>query len=84
MFERCTHWLSDMQDNIWEERDWGRTANYIVPDEDDVMQFDDFDVVADMEEENLEQSDFGPVDEPLLAVESGVMLENVFDQFQWP
>jgi hypothetical protein len=33
MFERCIKWLGEMQEDIWEGREWGRTANYIVPPE---------------------------------------------------
>ena len=31
MFVRCERWLEDMQEWIWQLREWGRTANYIVP-----------------------------------------------------
>ena len=31
MFVRCETWLSDMQEEIWSEREWGRTANYVIP-----------------------------------------------------
>jgi hypothetical protein len=31
MFVRCERWLGDMQEWIWQRRQWGRTANYIVP-----------------------------------------------------
>lgn len=31
MFVRCERWLEDMQEWIWQVREWGRTANYIVP-----------------------------------------------------
>src|SRR5579859_2608923 len=34
MFTRCERWLDDMQEWAWQQdgvREWGRTANYIVP-----------------------------------------------------
>jgi hypothetical protein len=31
MFVRCETWLSDMQEEIWSDREWGRTANYVIP-----------------------------------------------------
>jgi len=30
-FARCEVWLGDLQEFVWEDREWGRTANYIVP-----------------------------------------------------
>jgi hypothetical protein len=33
MFLQCEKWLGEMQECIWEGREWGRTANYIVPPE---------------------------------------------------
>lgn len=30
-FARCEVWLGDLQEKVWEDREWGRTANYIVP-----------------------------------------------------
>ena len=30
-FARCEVWLGDLQERVWEDREWGRTANYIVP-----------------------------------------------------
>ena len=32
MFLCCETWLTDMQETIWENRAWGRYANYIVPE----------------------------------------------------
>ena len=31
MFLRCEKWLGEMQEVIWQGREWGRTANYVVP-----------------------------------------------------
>jgi len=31
MFVRCETWLEDMQEVIWQDREWGRTANYTIP-----------------------------------------------------
>jgi hypothetical protein len=30
MFIRCETWLLDMQETNWVDREWGRTANYVV------------------------------------------------------
>ena len=30
MFIRCETWLEDLQETIWVDREWGRTANYTV------------------------------------------------------
>ena len=30
MFVRCETWLVDSQEAIWVDREWGRTANYVV------------------------------------------------------
>src|SRR5208282_999162 len=30
MFVRCETWLVDLQESIWVDREWGRTANYVV------------------------------------------------------
>jgi hypothetical protein len=31
MFKRCDTWLQDLQEVIWEGRNWGRVANYLIP-----------------------------------------------------
>jgi hypothetical protein len=31
MFVRCETWLNNMQEEIWSDREWGRTANYVIP-----------------------------------------------------
>lgn len=30
MFTRCETWLLDMQETNWGDKEWGRTANYVV------------------------------------------------------
>jgi hypothetical protein len=74
MFERCTHWLEEMQEYTWEGREWGRTANYIVPSdrqENMDLDTDDMDPLAHLEED----------DDPTIV---GPDIGNGLDQFQWP
>jgi len=73
MFTRCDVWLSDMQDSIWCNRDFGRTGNYVLDaQENQVVHLRTLEFVSAVEENGNEVE----------AKEDGTVEE--LDQFQWP
>ena len=73
MFERCVRWLGEMQEHLWLGQPWGRSANYIVPEEG--------------EETTVFGDEFSEPDEDMLEVVevvNPVVGGNALDQFQWP
>ena len=92
MFVRCETWLYDMQEVIWKGREWGRTANYVIPLSTEVN--DDQEPVPTVQ---IDQGgvglDAGSVSFPPVApVEDEGMQEILsdmgpfeeLDEFQWP
>jgi len=93
MFIRCEMWLGEMQEVIWEGREWGRTANYIVPRQ---LQQEGQQPVAFQAEGAPQNVPVVPQQEAEQEEENEEMLEvvqpanndqqllNVFEQFLWP
>lgn len=85
MFVRCETWLVDLQEAIWVDREWGRTANYVVnvrPQQENVppvVQQGNEDVAM-----NVIAGAAGPAeDEEMMEVADNGILSGL-EQFQWP
>jgi hypothetical protein len=89
MFSRCDIWLSDMQESIWTNRDFGRTGNYMVSTTSSNVQ-ENLPLISDnLVNDNLNLPNLGMVQFAIAPGEDEVMAEihgdtESLDQFQWP
>ena len=75
-FARCEVWLGDLQEFVWMDKEWGRTANYIIPpprqEEEGVANVA---LVGGEEDEEM-------IDAAIENAENATVGD--LDQFQWP
>jgi hypothetical protein len=77
MFSRCDLWLSDMQDSIWTNRDFGVMGNYImIKTQGSVPTTDAMNPVQNLEVAHNSDESVG-LDETMGDIET-------LNQFQWP
>jgi len=95
MFRRCEKWLTDLQEVIWEGREWGRTANYVVPLDQQVhlplqagpghLQVQPMVMpLAGNQEEANEEDMQDILQVGIIDTGDGQEIGNGLDQFQWP
>jgi len=90
MFVRCEKWLNDMQEENWENRPWGRYANYISGQQTNQNVQPVAAPVGPVQADA--NGNAGAVDGGLLLDVYDVEMEDVnataagsdYDQFQWP
>jgi hypothetical protein len=86
MFVRCETWLLDLQELIWSDREWGRTANYVVNVR--TQQQENVPPVVQQGNEDVAMNVVAGAtgtgeDEEMMEVgENGT--PGAFEQFQWP
>lgn len=92
LFVCCETWLGLMQETIWEDREWGRTANYVVPDpaQDNVLILQPPPIVVALQQHqailgggigigNVVMATAALAEDEEMADEDGDL-----EQFQWP
>ena len=78
-FARCEVWLGDLQEFVWMDKEWGRTANYIIPpprpEEEGEGGVANVELVGGEQDEEM-------IDAAIEIAENATVGD--LDQFQWP